>query len=177
MSTLGPLKDNSISKFVATCTQRIALPDGALVLDIPCGFGRHAYWFAQKNYRVVGADLDNARINIAIENAPTSAHAIQWIVADIEQKLPIEQVAFDLVVIVHYFSEAIILRALEALVPGGWLILETFGGHGKNWTALPRLGWASSRFNSEFEVLLLTEHPVGPSKSTVAVRMLAKRFK
>jgi SAM-dependent methyltransferase len=174
MDTLEAPKDNSISKFVAVCAQRIALPKGALVLDIPCGFGRHAHWFAQNHYRVVGADLDGIRIAAARENAPSSPCAIRWIVADIEQRLPIERGTFDLVVIVHYFSETVISQALEALRPGGWLILETFGGQGKNWMALPPLGWAAGRFCNEFQVSVLEERAVGPSKSNAAVRLMAK---
>jgi SAM-dependent methyltransferase len=174
MNTLEIPKDNSISKFVAVCAQRIALPKGALVLDIPCGFGRHAHWFAQNHQRVVGADLDRTRIKAATQNAPSSPYPTRWIVANIEQQLPIERGAFDLVLIVHYFSETVILRALEALRPGGWLILETFGGQGKNWMALPPVGWAGERFRNEFQVSILEERPVGPSKSNAAVRLMAK---
>lgn len=170
-------EDNSISKFVAACTQRIAVPAGASVLDIPCGFGRHSYWFAQIGCRVTGADIDKGRINAAIENAPPSRHPIRWVIANLEKELPVESGTFDLVVIVHYFSETIILRALEALRPDGWLILETFGGHGKNWMALPLLGRVMARFENEFQVSILEERPVGPSKSNAAVRLLAKSLR
>jgi SAM-dependent methyltransferase len=41
---------------------RLRLPAGARILDLPCGYGRHAALLARRGFRVVGVDLSPAML-------------------------------------------------------------------------------------------------------------------
>lgn len=43
----------------------LQLKPGDKVLDIPCGYGRHCKFFAQKGYKITGVDLSNKLMEIA----------------------------------------------------------------------------------------------------------------
>src|SRR5260370_35089779 len=43
---------------------------GARILDVPCGYGRHAAALARRGFRVVGVDLSRAMIAEARRRAP-----------------------------------------------------------------------------------------------------------
>jgi len=42
--------------------RRLRLPRGARILDVPCGYGRHAAGLARRGYVVTGVDLSRAMI-------------------------------------------------------------------------------------------------------------------
>src|SRR3546814_2898978 len=84
-------------------------------------------------------------------------------------------ISFDLVLVIHYYSEGVIRWAQEILKPGGSLILETFGGHGQNWLALPTPGRVSDLLTGGFNIVSLTERKVGPLKQSSVVKVLATR--
>ena len=61
-----PLFDETINR--AEVTRLIALlelPDGAAILDCPCGQGRHAHLLAEGGYDVTGVDYSTHLLNIA----------------------------------------------------------------------------------------------------------------
>lgn len=61
-----PLFDETINR--AEVTRLIALlelPDGAAILDCPCGQGRHAHLLAEAGYDVTGVDYSTHLLNIA----------------------------------------------------------------------------------------------------------------
>jgi SAM-dependent methyltransferase len=97
-------------------------PQGT-VLDVACGYGRHAIYFNQLNHPVTLVDRAQAAIySIAIE-----AHLCEKLVADIEGgPWPLPGRQFDAVVVTNYLWRPLMPTLLASLALGGVLIYETF---------------------------------------------------
>ena len=97
-------------------------PAGCTVLDVACGGGRHARYFAQRGHRVEAVDRDAAALAAlaGVSNVTTRC-------ADIEgAPWPYAGSIFGVVVVTHYLHRPLFTRLLDALAPGGLLIYETF---------------------------------------------------
>lgn len=110
---------------VAGMIELLQLPVGAAVLDVPCGWGRHAVLLAEQGYRVVGSDL----------SYPLLKHAKKgrYVTADIRAQ-PLRSACFDAVINVFtslglFLDDAEDLKALREahrlLKPDGRLLLES----------------------------------------------------
>jgi SAM-dependent methyltransferase len=98
------------------------IPRGARVLDIACGTGRHARFFAARGATVDAVDRD-AVAGQALQHEP----AIRFLAADIETgPWPYAGRRFDAVIVTHYLHRPLFEPLLAALAPGGVLIYETF---------------------------------------------------
>ena len=106
-------------------------PDGGELLDVPCGFGRHAVPLARAGYRVTGADrseslLAEARRRAGGERWPKLARADY-------RELPFRDASFDaalcLFTSLGYLGDEEDAKALgeiaRVLRPGGRLVIET----------------------------------------------------
>ena len=94
--------------------------NGATVLDVACGSGRHLRWFAGRGCRVTGVDRDAAAVE------PLKGLA-ELIVADIENgPWPLAGRQFDAVVVTNYLWRPLLPSILASVAPGGVLIYETF---------------------------------------------------
>ena len=109
----------------------LALPAGARLLDVGCGFGRHSIELARRGFDVTGIDPAAAMIGAARERARDTAVSVTF------QQIPAEQFAAA-----HPFDAAICLfttlgqiaagddnRGLlhtvyHALKPGGQIVIE-----------------------------------------------------
>jgi SAM-dependent methyltransferase len=95
----------------------------ASMLDVACGYGRHASYFYQLNHRVTLVDLSQA----AIDSIAIPAHACEKVVADIENgPWPFAGRQFDAVVVTNYLWRPLMPTLLASLAPGGVMIYETF---------------------------------------------------
>ncbi|NQW94412.1 MAG: class I SAM-dependent methyltransferase [Polaromonas sp.] len=93
------------------------------VLDVACGYGRHAYYFYQQIHPLALVD----RAQEAIESITIEAHSCEKVVADIENgPWPFEGRQFDAVVVTNYLWRPLMPTLLASLAPGGVLIYETF---------------------------------------------------
>ena len=96
------------------------LRDGASVLDVACGSGRHLRWFAQRGCRVTGVDRDAA----AVEPLRPLGEIV---VADIENgPWPFAGRRFDAVVVTNYLWRPLLPAIVDCVAEGGVLIYETF---------------------------------------------------
>lgn len=96
------------------------LRDGASVLDVACGSGRHLRWFAQRGCRLIGVDRDAA----ALEPLRSLGEIV---VADIENgPWPFAGRRFDAVVVTNYLWRPLLPAIVESVADGGVLIYETF---------------------------------------------------
>ena len=96
---------------------------GGSVLDVACGYGRHAYYFHHRNHRLTCLD----RAQAAIDSIAIPADACEKIVADIENgPWPLEGRQFNAVVTTNYLWRPLMPTLLASLAPGGVLIYETF---------------------------------------------------
>ena len=97
-------------------------PQGT-VLDVACGYGRHAYYFYEQNHAVALVD----RAQAAIDSIAIPAHACEKVTADIENgPWPFTGRQFDAVVVTNYLWRPLMPTLLASLSPGGVLIYETF---------------------------------------------------
>ena len=100
----------------------------AEVLDVACGAGRHAQWFADHGHRVTGVDRD-------LSCAQHLSSRVKLLQADLESEpWPLtftEQVKqFDAVVVTNYLWRPLMPTLLRSLAPKGILLYETFAqGH------------------------------------------------
>lgn len=96
------------------------LPDGARVLDVACGSGRHVHWLAARGCRVTALDRDAQAL------APLSALA-ETVVADLEAgPWPLPGRRFDAVLVTNYLWRPLFPALRAALADGGVLVYETF---------------------------------------------------
>ena len=107
----------------------LRLPAGARILDVPCGYGRHAAGLARRGFRVVGLDLSRAMIAEARRLWPEGPN-LRFMRKDMRRLKPTGD--FDAVVNMYtsfgYFSPrenvAVLRRMTRALRPGGLLLID-----------------------------------------------------
>lgn len=98
------------------------VPPGAEVLDLACGRGRHARWFAVRGHPVVAADRDDAALAL-LRGQPR----IELLRADLEQgPWPLAGRRFGAIVVVNYLHRPTFDLLLSALTDVGVLLYETF---------------------------------------------------
>jgi SAM-dependent methyltransferase len=109
--------------------RRLRLPRGARILDVPCGYGRHAAALARRGFRVVGVDLSRAMIAEGRRRF-TEGPRLRFRRADM-RRLGFDE-EFDAVVNLYtsfgYFTtaenQAVLRRMARALKPGGRLLID-----------------------------------------------------
>jgi SAM-dependent methyltransferase len=98
------------------------VPAGGRVLDVACGRGRHARYFAARGHPVDALDR-NAGAVAALKDAP----GITARCVDIEgEPWPCESGRYAGVVVANYLHRPLFPALIAALAPGGVLIYETF---------------------------------------------------
>jgi SAM-dependent methyltransferase len=121
----------------------LALPDGARLLDIGCGTGRHAVEMARRGYAVTGIDLSAGMLAQAQQAAAQAGVSVEWIKADATRFVC--DLPFDAAVCLcegalcllasgddeETHDRAILRAACAALKPGGRFILTALNGLAK----------------------------------------------
>jgi SAM-dependent methyltransferase len=138
--------------------ERLALPEGARVLDLACGHGRITLELARRGYRMTGLDLSPRSLELAREAAERDGLEVDWVEADMRE-IPAGS-AFDAVVSVFtsfgYFEQERenqrVLDGVErALLPGGLLLIDVVNLLGLARRYQPR------RWDEEHGVVFLEE--------------------
>jgi SAM-dependent methyltransferase len=116
----------------AASLEILRLPPGAHLLDLACGWGRHAVQFALAGLEVTGLDRSATLLGRAREAAAREGAAVRWVEGDMRD--PPLAPGFDAVVSLFsslgYFAEPEddlrVLRAARGLLkPCGGFLLET----------------------------------------------------
>lgn len=98
------------------------VPAGGRVLDLACGGGRHARYFADRGHLVEAVDRDEAVLSSLAGRAGIHAR-----IADLENApWPYAEERFHGVVVANYLHRPLFASLLACLAPGGVLIYETF---------------------------------------------------
>ena len=94
----------------------------ANVLDIACGQGRHARFFAQRGAYVTAVDSDAAALKYlsATQNVTTECRDLEGDV------WPYAASSFDAIIVCNYLWRPTFAALLATLKPGGVLLYETF---------------------------------------------------
>src|SRR4051812_43070270 len=109
----------------------LGLNGGEWVLDVACGYGRHAVNLALKGLRVVGLDLNAYFLGMAARRAADAAALASFVRGDM-RKLPFKA-AFDAAVCLggsfgQFDTEdedfALLCETAQALSPGGKFLLD-----------------------------------------------------
>ncbi len=114
----------------------LAPPAGGDVLDLACGYGRHAIGLAGRGYRMTGVDFHAGYLAAAAADAAAAGVAVRWTRADM-RALPFAG-AFDAVYSYFtsfgYFSDAgnerVLAGVARALRPGGRFLLDVLNRDG-----------------------------------------------
>lgn len=92
------------------------------MLDLACGSGRHARFFAGRGAAVVAVDRNPDALA-----ALSSVAGVQILQADLEgASWPFQAAQFDAIVVTNYLHRPLFPDLVAALRPGGVLIYETF---------------------------------------------------
>ncbi len=108
------------------------VPAGGTILDLACGRGRHARWFAGRGHPVVALDRSpQALAALADLACGIDAPQIQTVLADVENDawpLNVNDAprSFDGVVVTNYLWRALLPTIVRSVAPGGVLLYETF---------------------------------------------------
>ncbi len=101
------------------------VPERGRVLDVACGHGRHARFFAARGHAVDAVDRNAAALD-GLANLANLAN-IRPLCADIEAGAwPYRPHTYSCVVVTNYLHRPLFPALLDALAPGGVLIYETF---------------------------------------------------
>lgn len=96
----------------------VCVPSGGRVLDVACGAGRHANWFAKRGHVVEAVDK---------VRSPKLSAQIVFKLADIENfGWPYADEKFAAVVVTNYLHRASLKILVDSVAADGWLIYETF---------------------------------------------------
>lgn len=107
------------------------VPVGATLLDVACGYGRHAKLFAARGVRVTAVDRDaHALASLAgIGNIVTECRDLEGEDRS-PDAWPYAAESFDAVLVCNYLWRPTLARLIASIRPGGVLLYETFlAGH------------------------------------------------
>jgi SAM-dependent methyltransferase len=100
---------------------------------------------------------------------------IEWLRLDARAGLPFKEGRFTVVAVIDYVDVDLLPRLIQLLIPGGYLIFQTFSNRGGNWADLPATGEAKRAVVGE-RCLYYRERSAGLAEvDRVTVRALWQR--
>jgi SAM-dependent methyltransferase len=177
--------DLSPSKILAKFAEEIALNSNGTIVDVPCGYGRNAACIASYGMPVVCVDINNDALEYIKSSVSLSLtkskdfHQFTTMQLDlINDPWPFEDGSLGAIINVHFFHYALIGYFARSLKIGGYLFIETIGGHGGNYLDLPQHGFIKDQLADSFNIKFIKEKKVGPLQSnTSTVKLLAIKQK
>lgn len=110
--------------------QALAVPRAGCVLDLACGYGRHAIAMAMRGHRVTGLDFNTHYLDIAAEEGRAAGAQIEWRPGDMRE-LPFDAEfdgVYSFFTSFGYYddeeNERVLAGIARALKPGGRFLIE-----------------------------------------------------
>lgn len=164
--------DRTPSKFVANALSIYQPPKCAPILDLACGYGRHALHFGNLGYDVVCAD---SHYDVFSDGWFRSLNNMYPLIFDASKPIPFKEAVFGGVIVVHFYCPGLFLSLKKLVVPEGLIFYESIGGHGENWKELGKQQQIKNELIDEFDLLIYNEKFVGPNKQYATLKMIAKK--
>lgn len=101
------------------------IPQGAKVLDVGIGEGRHAVFLAQKGFKVTGIDISSVALRKSKKLAKEYGVRFTTVRGDITTH-NFKDGEFDAIVNFYYVDRELRKRLIKMLKPGGVLIFEAY---------------------------------------------------
>jgi 2-polyprenyl-3-methyl-5-hydroxy-6-metoxy-1,4-benzoquinol methylase len=112
------------SPFLSQEIDRILrLAPGKRALDIACGEGRNSVFLAQQGFQVTGLDISDVGLGKAAQRAEEAGVLIDFQQVDLDEYRFTGQ--FDLIINFNFLLRGLIPETVNALSPGGLLIIDT----------------------------------------------------
>jgi SAM-dependent methyltransferase len=130
LRTLPFMRADQTLREVEFISDALRLGPGAEILDIACGYGRHAIELVQRGYSVTGLDLSLPLLLRAADEAKRRALSVNFVHADMREMAFEKQFdgAYSMLTSFGYFDEDTNLRVAErigrALKPGARFLLD-----------------------------------------------------
>ncbi|QXE90727.1 class I SAM-dependent methyltransferase [Geomonas subterranea] len=169
----------SPSRLLADTLERImSLVPGRRSLDLACGEGRNSIYLAQHGFIATGVDISPRGLERARRRAAEVGVAVEFIEADLDCWRP--QGEYHLILNFNFLMRELIPSLMEALVPGGVLLMETIldapgmpGEHRKDFLLQPgELGRIFAGYGGR---ILLLEEELDAPEMPVARIMFQKQ--
>lgn len=153
-----------------------------LILDAPCGYGRHAISLHKLGCQIACADIDDQALGTLTclnkDFAAAGQQSLELFKVDlVTGDWPFEKSQFSGALNVHFYQANLLTNIAYSLASGGLLYIETIANRKGNFTQLPKAGEIQTILSDAFQFLHLQESHAGPAGSgKVTVRMLARRL-
>ena len=126
----GLLDPSLAEEDVSFVERALALATGSRILDLGCGFGRHAIGLAGRGYRVTGLDLSAPMLELAREMAASARVTVEWLERDMRDLRGLGP--FDACACLYtafgFFADdenrLVLEQVREALRSGGYFMLD-----------------------------------------------------
>ena len=127
----GTLAEERSDQQVDFLVEALEPPEGAALLDLCCGHGRHAVRLAERGYRVTGLDLSAYHLRLAKKAARERGVDVEWLRADMRDVPGRDRfnAVVNLFTAFGYFDEEaedqrVLDGVARALKPGGRFLIE-----------------------------------------------------
>jgi SAM-dependent methyltransferase len=125
---------------------------GKPILDVACGSGRNAIFLASLGCSIVCVDRDLTTLQNQ-KLPPLISRQLSLRQLDlIKDSWPFGQSTVGGIVNVHFLLSDLLPFFENSLSPGGYLLLETVPGHGKNYLELPKAQELKGYLEKGFEI-------------------------
>lgn len=180
------LRNKSIfpcSPLVRRFSPRIARAAAELpIVDVASGSGRNALPFYDLGCYIICIDRDLTQLGAQLSKPSLGSRRTALLQLNLFQMnlakdaWPFADSSLGGIINVHFFLQALLPLFERSLSPGGYLLMETFPGHGGNYLQLPKAGSVRTDLEGGFDFEFYKEGRVGPSGyDAVTVRLVARR--